>query len=267
LTPGSIELEGTIVAGNAGGDNCGSPLADGGNNFADDGSCGADFDLIAPGVDFDITLADNGGPTGTHALLAGSVAIDAAGDCGLPVDQRGLPRADGACDSGAFEFGATAGDADDDGVPDEDDVCPDTMIPESVPLLSLGSNRWALVDADFVFDTNPSTEDEGSTIAFTVDDTRGCSCEQIIEAWALGLGHAKFGCSGGAMLQWIATVWGYELSEPEPESGTEAGGLQPLESDAGDSAASSTNGTSDPEPSRPARRSHRPTPRRNGSGD
>ena len=55
-------------------------------------------------------LAANGGPTRTHALLAGSPAIDA----GIPVvgsgffacraqDQRGFPR-NGACDIGAYEF-------------------------------------------------------------------------------------------------------------------------------------------------------------------
>jgi hypothetical protein len=49
-------------------------------------------------------LADNGGPTLTHALLGGSPAIDSA-DNGLcpAIDQRGEPR-DVACDVGAFEF-------------------------------------------------------------------------------------------------------------------------------------------------------------------
>jgi len=58
-------------------------------------------------------LQDNGGPTQTHALLPGSVAIDAVTDCGgLSNDQRGFSRpADGngdgvsRCDSGAFEAG------------------------------------------------------------------------------------------------------------------------------------------------------------------
>jgi hypothetical protein len=54
---------------------------------------------------FDSRLADNGGPTLTHALLPGSSAIDAAGNCSLAADQRGRPRDDGACDSGAYEFG------------------------------------------------------------------------------------------------------------------------------------------------------------------
>jgi CSLREA domain-containing protein len=53
-------------------------------------------------------LADNGGPTETQALKAGSPAIDRGGTSanGCPAtDQRGVPRPQGpACDIGAFEF-------------------------------------------------------------------------------------------------------------------------------------------------------------------
>jgi hypothetical protein len=51
-------------------------------------------------------LADNGGPTLTHALLAGSPAIDAADAAVCPAtDQRGVARPQGsACDVGSFEF-------------------------------------------------------------------------------------------------------------------------------------------------------------------
>lgn len=49
-------------------------------------------------------LADNGGPTETHALLLTSPAID-AGDlsCVVTSDQRGQPRPVNQCDIGAFE--------------------------------------------------------------------------------------------------------------------------------------------------------------------
>lgn len=60
------------------------------------------------------TLAKNGGSTRTHALVAGSVAIDAVNDGTCPppaTDQRGVKRprdgnGDGgpACDIGAYEF-------------------------------------------------------------------------------------------------------------------------------------------------------------------
>jgi hypothetical protein len=51
-------------------------------------------------------LADNGGPTQTHALGEDSVAIDRipAVDCGVTTDQRGEPRPVGdGCDVGSFE--------------------------------------------------------------------------------------------------------------------------------------------------------------------
>lgn len=47
-------------------------------------------------------LADNGGPTHTMALAAGSPALDVADAC-PELDQRGQPRV-GRCDSGAFEL-------------------------------------------------------------------------------------------------------------------------------------------------------------------
>ncbi|MGB5295436.1 MAG: hypothetical protein WBP34_10835, partial [Thermoanaerobaculia bacterium] len=101
-----------------------------------------------------------------------------------------------------------ASDADDDGVPDDVDVCPGTVIPESVPTKRLGVNRYALVDEDGIFDTTePGRRGRGGPVNFfTVGDTGGCSCEQIIEAQHLGKGHEKFGCSLGAMRNWVKLV-------------------------------------------------------------
>jgi hypothetical protein len=50
-------------------------------------------------------LADNGGPTKTHALLVSSPAVD-AGYCPSPTtDQRGVTRPQClACDIGSFEY-------------------------------------------------------------------------------------------------------------------------------------------------------------------
>ena len=77
-----IHLANSIVANNEGNcctfSDCSGGVPDLGNNFADDDSCGPGFADITPDVDFDTELADNGGPTQTHALLPGSVAIDAA---------------------------------------------------------------------------------------------------------------------------------------------------------------------------------------------
>lgn len=51
-------------------------------------------------------LVNNGGPTRTHALLAGSPAIDAASAADCPAtDQRGVPRPQRAgCDIGSYEL-------------------------------------------------------------------------------------------------------------------------------------------------------------------
>jgi uncharacterized Zn-binding protein involved in type VI secretion len=48
-------------------------------------------------------LADNGGPTFTHALLAGSPAINAGDPAACPAtDQRGTART-ATCDIGSYE--------------------------------------------------------------------------------------------------------------------------------------------------------------------
>lgn len=65
--------------------------------------------IVAPNPGLDV-LADNGGPTLTQALLAGSPALNAGDDgainvVGVDVDQRGFPRAAGGqVDIGAFEY-------------------------------------------------------------------------------------------------------------------------------------------------------------------
>ncbi len=96
-------------------------------------------------------------------------------------------------------------DSDGDGVADGDDACPGTVIPESVPTNGLGTNRYALVDGDNVFDT-ASPPGGGPGDVFTTQDTAGCSCEQIIAAEGLGNGHVKHGCSVGVMRNWADSV-------------------------------------------------------------
>ena len=220
--PLPLQLEDTIVSDNFDG-NCGEFLETEslGSNLSSDDTCvlqhPTDLTNTLPLL---LPLADNGGPTMTHALAQGSPAIDAAGiDC-TGNDQRGVARpqdgdGDGiaACDIGAFEQIGSA-DGDGDGVDDDIDVCPGTSIPESVPTKHLGVNRWALVDDDNTFDTNsPPGGGNGPGVEFTIGDTAGCSCEQIIEAMALGRGHAKFGCSTGVMSQWITAVGGNKLAD------------------------------------------------------
>lgn len=101
------------------GDNCSGGVNPSGNNLATDDTCGMP---VATAAQINLgPLADNGGPTATHALLPGSVAIDAAADCTdlqgnvLSKDQRGFFRpgitgspGSAACDLGAYELGGGA---------------------------------------------------------------------------------------------------------------------------------------------------------------
>jgi hypothetical protein len=97
------------VIGGSSGPSCGGPIDSNGHNVDADGSCrfsgAGDRSRVDPRL---ASLADNGGPTDTIALLAGSPAID-AGDACPGSDQRGASRAQGmACDAGALESPFTA---------------------------------------------------------------------------------------------------------------------------------------------------------------
>jgi CSLREA domain-containing protein len=111
----TITLKNTIVANNSGG-NCGGTLTNGGYNLDSGITCGwgstnGSMSNTNPMLG---ALSNNGGPTQTMALLAGSPAIDAipvvnssCDSTGVITDQRGGSRLQGACDIGAYEFGAT----------------------------------------------------------------------------------------------------------------------------------------------------------------
>ena len=82
-------------------------LLSNGHNVGTDATCNLTATGDQPSTDPLLgPLAGNGGPTLTHALLAGSPAIDAADAAACPAtDQRGVARPQGAgCDVGAFEL-------------------------------------------------------------------------------------------------------------------------------------------------------------------
>jgi predicted extracellular nuclease len=99
------------------------------------------------------------------------------------------------------------GDEDNDGVFDVLDNCSGTVIPESVPTTGqLNPNHWALTDGDSEFDTVLKGKGNGPNRSYSIFDTAGCSCEQIIEAQGLGNGHSKYGCSIDVMDNWVELV-------------------------------------------------------------
>jgi hypothetical protein len=82
-------------------------ITSGGSNVISDGSCNPNGTSDQSFTDALLgPLADNGGPTWTHALQAGSPAIDAADDTVCPAtDQRGVARPQRvACDIGSYEL-------------------------------------------------------------------------------------------------------------------------------------------------------------------
>ena len=112
----TLTLKNSITAGNSAAD-CDGAVTSLGNNIDGDGTCNLLAGGDLPGVDPLLgPLTDNGGPTQTHALLPGSLAIDMGDDtAALGIDQRGFPRV-GQSDIGAFEFQGPVGvDADGDG--------------------------------------------------------------------------------------------------------------------------------------------------------
>ncbi len=127
-TEGVASLKNSLLTASVNGDCGGTGAFTGSGNLIDDTTCGsAPAFRLGAVTNLAPALADNGGPTLTHALLTGSNAIDAVTDCtinaasldlfpydaGRPVfkDQRGFVRGDGAnrggaaCDVGASEAG------------------------------------------------------------------------------------------------------------------------------------------------------------------
>ncbi|MEX2236091.1 MAG: choice-of-anchor Q domain-containing protein [Dehalococcoidia bacterium] len=134
---GTLTITNVLLAQNTG-DNCKVVVSSAaGHNLSDDASCSlgganGNQDNVAD-AGLSPTLAENGGPTKTHALLAASPAVDAGDDATCTAiggfDQRGVTRPlDGdsdttaICDIGAFE----RDDNDGDGILNLNDGCPDS---------------------------------------------------------------------------------------------------------------------------------------------
>lgn len=94
---------------------------------------------------------------------------------------------------------ATDLDSDDDGVLNDDDLCSET----SADILNkeLGTNRW-MWNGDSWITNLP--KGEGPDFTVTMEDTHGCSCNQILSMMDDKMkGHWKFGCSKSVMEEFI----------------------------------------------------------------
>jgi hypothetical protein len=112
---GTVTLANTIVVNQTRGDDCYGTITSNGHNLDSDGTCKTQASDLTSSTPLLGPLANNGGRTETHALLAGSPAIDHGDNaiCAAPpvndIDQRGIARPlNGGisltCDIGAYEL-------------------------------------------------------------------------------------------------------------------------------------------------------------------
>ena len=119
-TQGTITSLGYNIIGKTT-DNMGNPIS------TITATTGDQFDVGAAAVNLQ-PLANNGGPTPTHALGAGSIAIDRGESSGATIDQRGELR---PCDQASIP-NATGGDGADIGAFEVQGVCSSNAAPDAV---------------------------------------------------------------------------------------------------------------------------------------
>jgi len=109
---GPSQIRNSIIAYTSG-SNCGGTPSTQGNNLSDDATCAASLNDATDLHNVDPLLSplalNAPGTTQTHALQAGSPALNHYNLNCLPTDQRGVARPQGAtCDIGAFELAIVA---------------------------------------------------------------------------------------------------------------------------------------------------------------
>ena len=177
LNSGTLNLHNSIVVGNT------APIGD---NIQSSGTLNAQGRNLTSGTVAEAglqtdsngapVLADNGGPTQTIALVAGSPALDAGTSTGAPsTDQRGVARPQGAgFDIGAFELEVRAVNA--PPVANDDSISTPALMPVKLAVLSNDSD----VDSDTLSIQSVTQPARGSvvvnsdgTLTYTGDGTLG----------------------------------------------------------------------------------------------
>ena len=229
MAPTRSTIVNSIVAGNT---------AEGGSNNVNQGSAtfSANFSLLGTGVTPSTGsgnlfgnnpalgyLANNGGPTQTHALLPGSPAID-AGSNALAVDENGIPLStdqrgagfdriqdDGSGVSrvniGAFEGVFLLGDVNQDGMVDFDDIS---------PFISLLSSDNLLNHADTNRDGEVDFNDISSFISLLATGGRSARFSSSLAAPVITEASAATS-TANAVVPFVSSAFS-AASEPEPES-------------------------------------------------
>jgi len=74
-------------------------------------------------------------------------------------------------------LGSCAEDLDGDGIPNYNDLCPNTGTPEIVPRDFMLFGRFAITEESEIFRKGPRKR----ISPYTLSDTKGCSCEQLLD--------------------------------------------------------------------------------------
>ncbi len=138
---------------------------------------------------------------------------DGAGDaCDEDDDNDGIPDTEER-EGCQFDMSASCGevivvDEDGDRVI-EGDYCPGTTA-DVAGSLKLNPNHWRYTGTWWVKGMTRGGQSNSS--AYSMADTRGCSCDQIIDIFARETGydyegHRKFGCSAGLIEDFMSLVW------------------------------------------------------------
>ena len=100
--------------------------------------------------------------------------------------------------------GTSVLDSDNDGIEDSLDICPNTELPEIFELLP---NHFGDIDGDGIFEkliVKKKNEREIVDSEFTLEDTSGCSCNQILEIKpGKNIGESLNGCTKGTIIAFV----------------------------------------------------------------